>query len=114
LPLPPTQEIAHELAETGKGVLRLVPRVLSIMDTLQRLTRTVEKQAAQLDALRERCERLEAREEMLLAKIEAAALRATSDLSGRLGRIEGAGFSPLSGKRRPPGRHRPPSLPRGN
>jgi archaellum component FlaC len=89
VPLPPSPDIAHELAESGKGVLRLIPRIITIMDTMQRLTKAVEKQAGQTDAIRERLDRLEAREEMLLAKIEAAASRATADMAGRLGRIEG-------------------------
>jgi predicted nucleic acid-binding Zn-ribbon protein len=87
--LPPSKEIAQELAEGGKGVLRFIPRVMTIMDTLERLTKAIDKQAGQIEALRERLDRLEAREEILLAKIDAAAARATADMAGRLGRVEG-------------------------
>jgi phage shock protein A len=59
------------------------------MESLQRLSRTVEKQDEEIQALRQRLDRLEAREDLYLAKIEAAAAKATADMAGRLGRIEG-------------------------
>jgi len=89
VPLPPSTEIAHELAEGGKGFLRFIPRVINILDSLQRLSKAVDEQGRQIEEIRQRLDRIEAREEMLLAKIESAALKATADLSGRLGRIEG-------------------------
>jgi phage shock protein A len=59
------------------------------MESLQRLSKTVEKQDEEIQALRQRLDRLEAREDLYLAKIEAAAAKATADMAGRLGRIEG-------------------------
>jgi hypothetical protein len=52
-------------------------------------SRTVEKRAAEIETLRAHVTNLEAREDMLLAKIEAAAAKATADISERLGRAGG-------------------------
>jgi hypothetical protein len=49
----------------------------------------IEAQAAQIEALRDAVRILQAREEMLLAKLEAEAARATSDLASRIGFLEG-------------------------
>jgi hypothetical protein len=49
----------------------------------------IEAQAAQIEALRDAVRILQAREEMLLAKLQAEAARATGDLASRIGFLEG-------------------------
>jgi regulator of replication initiation timing len=86
---PPAKPPPAGLAEAAKDVLRFVPRLITILDSLARLTRTVERQAEEIDALRMEVAELRAREGELVAKTEAATLRATADMANRLGRIEG-------------------------
>jgi len=87
--LPPARPPPAGLGEAAKDVLRFVPRLITILDSLARLTRTVERQADQIDTLRVEIAELKAREGELVAKAEAATLRATADMANRLGRIEG-------------------------
>lgn len=86
--LPPVKPPAG-LAEAAKDVLRFVPRLITVLDSLARLTRAVERQAEQIDALRMEIAELKARDGELVAKTEAATLRATADMAIRLARIEG-------------------------
>jgi len=87
--LPPSTEVVRTLEDGAKGFFRFLPRLITIMESLQLLSKTVEKQDEEIQALRQRLDRLEAREDLYLAKIEAAAAKATADMAGRLGRIEG-------------------------
>jgi hypothetical protein len=86
--LPPAKPPAG-LAEAAKDVLRFVPRLITVLDSLARLTRAVERQAEQIDALRMEVAELKARDGELVAKTEAATLRATADMAIRLAKIEG-------------------------
>ena len=87
--LPPTKEIAVAAERGVKGFFGLVLRQMQLTENVSKQTKLIEAQADKIEALRARCEKLEAREGELLARVEAAALKATADLSGRLGRIEG-------------------------
>jgi hypothetical protein len=87
--LPPTKERITEAEAGAKGIFGLWLRVMKILDTPAKHTKLIEMQAAQIEALRDAVHMMQAREETLLAKIEAAALNATAGLSRRLGRVEG-------------------------
>ncbi len=86
--LPPSSPPSG-FAEAAKDVLRFVPRLITVLDSLARLSRAVERQAEQIDALRMEVAELKAREGELVAKTEAATLRATADMATRLAKIEG-------------------------
>jgi hypothetical protein len=89
MPLPPVKELVTEAEAGAKGIFSLWLRVMKILDTQDKHAKLIDKQAAQIEALREAVNVLLAREDLLLAKIEAAAAKATADMAGRLGRIEG-------------------------
>jgi hypothetical protein len=86
---PPEKTPPAGFAEIARDVLQFVPRLITILDSLARVTRTVERQAEQISALRDQVAELKAREAELVAKAEAATLRATADMAIRLAKIEG-------------------------
>ncbi len=77
-------------AEAGaKGLFSLWLRVTRVLETQDKHAKMIEAQAAQIEALRDAVRILQAREEMLLAKLQAEAARATGDLASRIGFLEG-------------------------
>ncbi len=90
--VPPTKEIVEELEAGGKGLVQFGLRVLGILDKLETHAKLIKAQAAQIEALRDAVHALQSREEVLLAKAEAAATLAAStavaDLARRIGHLE--------------------------
>ena len=86
------KEIAAEIEIGGKGIVQLLLRIAGILDKLDSHTKLIKAQAAKIDALSATVARLEAREEVLLAKGETAAMlaagKAVNDMAMRIGRIE--------------------------
>ncbi len=87
--LPPTKELLSEAEAGAKGLFGLWLRVMKILETQDKHTKLIQTQAAQIESLRDAVHVLQAREDMLLAKVEAAASQATGELSRRLGYLEG-------------------------
>ncbi len=89
MPLPPGRELVTDAEAGAKGLFSLWLRVTRVLETQDKHAKMIEAQAAQIEALRDAVRILQAREEMLLAKLEAEAARATSDLASRIGFLEG-------------------------
>jgi hypothetical protein len=89
VPLPPAKEVLTEAEAGASGIFRLWLRVMKVLETQDKHARLIEAQAAQIEALRDAVHLLQAREELLLAKMQAEAARATSDLASRIGFLEG-------------------------
>lgn len=78
------------------GGLGLVARVQALLDSHEKMSRAVAALQDQVQAQRLEIERLKAREEVLIARAEAAAavaagtvaMQATSDIARRLGGVE--------------------------
>ncbi len=85
MPLPPAKEVLTEAEAGASGIFRLWLRVMKVLETQDKHARLIEAQAAQIEALRDAVHLLQAREELLLAKMQAEAARATSDLASRIG-----------------------------
>ncbi len=90
--LPPAKEILAEAEAGGNWLARVLTRLTRVLETLDKHTKQLEAQAAEIINLREIILTLQAREEVLLAGSKAAATRAAaqtmSDLARRIGRIE--------------------------
>lgn len=89
MPLPPAKELITEAEAGAKGVFSLWLRVMKVLETQDKQTKLIEAQATQIEALRDAVRVLQAREDLLLAKVETAAAQATSDISRRVGFLEG-------------------------
>jgi hypothetical protein len=91
--LVPSKALAKEIAAEGGRFLGLVQRVIRMSETQTKHAALIEKQAAEIDTLRDTVRALQAREAVIIARAEAAAARAAaatvSDLARRIGYIEG-------------------------
>ncbi len=81
--------VLHNLYEGSKTIFGLLPRLLRILHTLETHAEIIKRQQDVIDGLKSRLNRLEGREETLVAKIETAATRVTADFAAKIGRIEG-------------------------
>lgn len=92
MPLPPAKEVIAEAEAGAGGLFKLALRVMRILETQDKQSRLIESQARQIETLQNAVLVLQAREETLLAKAEAEAIRAAAitvtDLARRVGRIE--------------------------
>jgi hypothetical protein len=79
----------HNLYEGSKTIFGLLPSLLRILHTLEKHSEIIKLQQGVIDTLRSRLDKLEGREEMLVAKLETAATRVTADFAAKIGRIEG-------------------------
>jgi len=87
--LPPGKALVTEVEAGARGLFSLWVRVMKILETQDKHTRLIEAQAAQIETLRDAVQMLQAREELLLAKMQVEAARATGDLASRIGFLEG-------------------------
>lgn len=90
--LPATKEIAVELETGSKGLFQLFLRIAGILDKLEGQGKLIKAQAEQIQALRDAVHTAQSREDVLLAKAEAAATvaaaSAVTDLARRIGHLE--------------------------
>jgi hypothetical protein len=91
--LVPSKEARKEIRAEGTRFVRLVQGVFRITETQTRQTALIDKQVLEIEALRHAVQTLQAREDVLLARAEAAAAKAAAsivtDLARRIGYIEG-------------------------
>ncbi len=99
--------VLHNLYEGSKTIFGLLPRLLRILHTLETHSKIIRLQQGVIDDLKSRLDKLEGREETLLAKLETAATRVTADFAAKIGRVEGileasdrAGSKEAVGRRR--------------
>jgi hypothetical protein len=89
----PSKEAGKEIFAEGTRFVRLVQKVFRITETQARQTMLIDKQTLEIEALRHAVQTLQVREDVLLARAEAAASKAAAsivaDLAHRIGVIEG-------------------------
>ena len=92
MPLPPVKEAVADIEVGASGLFKLWLRITRILDVQDKHAKLIENQAAQIAALRDAVHTVQAREDVLLARAEVAAVQAahasTTDLARRLGHIE--------------------------
>ncbi len=100
LPVPvPSKDVVREIESGGKWAFGFLQRLLRLSETQAKHTGLIDKQAADIKALtsdvvelRRTIERLQDREDLILARAEAASTRAAAqmmaDLARRIGSIE--------------------------
>jgi hypothetical protein len=90
--LPPTKELIAESESAAGGLFRLWLRITRILDVQDKHAKLIEAQAAELTGLREAVLTLQAREDVLLARAELAAMKAATetmnDQARRIGHLE--------------------------
>jgi hypothetical protein len=69
-------------------VLGWLGRLNSLFTAEKRITAILEAQAKEIHGLKDRVTKLEAREEILIARAQAAATASTADLARRIGALE--------------------------
>jgi membrane-bound ClpP family serine protease len=95
----PSKALRREVAADGKWFFGFVLRALHLSETQAAQGKLIDRQAVEIDALREavrtlqaRLDRLEAREDVVLARAGEAASKAAaaivSDLAQRIGHLE--------------------------
>jgi hypothetical protein len=93
LTLVPSKAVRQELVADGSKVLGFAQRLFRLGETEKAHTAAIGKLAEEIAALKDRVRTLEAREAVVVAQAEAAAVKAAasviSDLARRLGQVEG-------------------------
>ena len=95
MPLPPAKEVVADIEVGASGLFKLWLRITRIVDVQDKHAKLIENHATQIAALRDAVHSLQAREDVLLARAETAAVQAAStvvtDLARRIGHIEERG-----------------------
>ncbi len=104
--LPPAKELLGEAEAAGGGLVKLGLRPTRILETLDKHTKQLEAQAAEIASIRETILTLQAREDVLLARSEAtasvAAAHGLADLARRVGYLEAITGGTAAPARQPP------------
>jgi len=79
----------HNLYVGSKTIFGLLPSLLRILHTLETHSEIIKLQQGVIDTMKSRLDRLEGREDIIVAKFETAATRVTADFAEKIGRIEG-------------------------
>jgi hypothetical protein len=95
LTLVPNKPLRKEIVADGRNILGFAQRVFRLVETEKAHAREIDKLGEEIAARKDRVLTLEAREAVIVAHAEAAAVRAAasmiSDLARRLGHMEGRG-----------------------
>lgn len=90
--LPPAKEVLVDVEVGASGLLKFWLRITRILEVQDKHAKLIETQAEQIACLRDAVHILQAREELVLARAETAAIKAAgasqNDLARRIGHLE--------------------------